>query len=353
MIIVLKPGSGRGEIERLKNRIREKGLKPFESKGTNRTVINVVGDVRDSARFWKAHACVEEVAKISRPYKLASRNHSVKSDVVRIGEAVFGGGGFGVIAGPCSLESREQVFEAAGYLKRAGVGILRASTFKPRTSPYDFQGLGRKGLKILREVREATGMMVETEVMDVRDAAVAAEYVDVLRVGARNMQNFDLLREIGRLDTPVILKRGMSATVKEFIMAAEYVLLSGNSNVILCERGIRTFETAYRNVLDLSAVALLKRETNLPVIVDPSHAAGRTDLVTPLARAAVAVGADGLIVETHPDPEQALSDGAQSLSPGEFMKFMEEVKLMCNAMKKNIFPEKGAKDELVEIQKQD
>ncbi|MHC4664223.1 MAG: N-acetylneuraminate synthase family protein, partial [Planctomycetota bacterium] len=243
MIIVVRPGSGRREIEKLKSRIREKGLRTFESCGKTRTVINVIGDVRDAPEFWKSHRCVEEVAKISKPYRLASREHGVKPDIVQVGDVSFGGGHFAVIAGPCAVESAEQIFATAEILKCMGVKILRASAFKPRTSPYDFQGLGRKGLKILKEVGNATGLMVETEVMDIRDVAVAAEYVDMLRVGARNMQNFDLLKELGRTDIPVILKRGMSATVKEFIMAAEYILLSGNERVILCERGIRTFES--------------------------------------------------------------------------------------------------------------
>jgi len=219
-------------------------------------------------------------------------------------------------------------------LKKMGVRIMRASAFKPRTSPYDFQGLGLEGLKLLKKVRDEVGLLVETEVMDVRDVKVAAEYVDILRVGARNMQNFDLLKEMGKVKLPVILKRGMSATVKEFIMAAEYILSSGNPNVILCERGIRTYESAYRNTLDITAVALLKKETHLPVIVDPSHAAGDRELITPLSKASVAVGADGILIEMHPNPEIALSDGAQSLYPDQLENLLSELKIVCDALGK-------------------
>ena len=237
-----------------------------------------------------------------------------------------------MIAGPCSIESEEQIMESAEMLKKLNIKIMRASAFKPRTSPYDFQGLGIKGLKLLKKVKEKTGILTETEVMDVRDVAIAAEYVDVLRVGARNMQNYDLLKELGKINKPVILKRGMAATINEFIMAAEYILYHGNTDVILCERGIRTFETAYRNTLDVGAIAILKNLTHLPVIADPSHAAGNRDLVPPLSKAAVAAGADGLLIEAHPNPQKALSDAAQSLYPEQLAKLMEELRPICEAV---------------------
>ena len=226
--------------------------------------------------------------------------------------------------------------ESANMLKKLGIRIMRASAFKPRTSPYDFQGLGIKGLKLLKKVRDKTGLLVETEVMDVRDVPIAAEYVDLLRVGARNMQNFDLLKELGKINKPVILKRGMSATINEFIMAAEYILYHGNKNVIFCERGIRTFETAYRNTLDVGAIAILKSMTHLPVIADPSHAAGNRELIAPLSKAAVAAGADGLLIEAHPNPEKAMSDGAQSLYPEQLENLLKELKPLCEAVGKKL-----------------
>lgn len=311
MIMVLKPNTAKNEIKNLSDRIREKGLKPVEFEGAERTVIQ-------------------------KPFKLASREHHQDTTIVKIGEVPVGNGDFVVIAGPCSIESEEQIMESAEMLKSLGIKIMRASAFKPRTSPYDFQGMGIEGLKLLKKAREKTGLLVETEVMDVRDAAIAAEYVDVLRVGARNMQNYDLLKELGKVNKPVILKRGISATINEFIMAAEYLLFHGNRNVILCERGIRTFETAYRNTLDIGGVAVLKGLTHLPVIVDPSHAAGNRDLVLPLSRAAAAVGADGLLVECHPNPEKALSDGAQSLYPMQLSKLLKEIKPICRAVGKGL-----------------
>ena len=280
MIIVLKPNTAKEEIASLVTRIKERGLKPVEFDGVERTVIHVLGNVTEEiVNNFSSVSCVEKVMRILKPFKLASKEHHSHTTIVRVGDVKIGNGEVVVIAGPCSVESEEQIMEAAGMLKALGIKIMRASAFKPRTSPYDFQGLGIKGLKLLKKVREKTGMLVETEVMDVRDVPIAAEYVDMLRVGARNMQNFDLLKELGKIDKPVILKRGMSATVNEFIMAAEYILVHGNKNVILCERGIRTFETAaYRNTLDVGAVAALKNMTHLPVIVDPSHAAGNREM---------------------------------------------------------------------------
>lgn len=337
MIIVLKPKTEKKEIEKVVQKIEEKGWKSVAFEGVERTVIHVHGDVRDDEPDkWKSIDCVEKVMRILKPYKLASKEHHNQQTVVKAGNVSFGNGDFVVIAGPCSIENRKQIMEEAKALKQRGIKIMRASAFKPRTSPYSFQGLGIEGLKLLKSVREQTGLLVETEVMDVRDVPIAAQYVDILRVGARNMQNFDLLKEMGKIDKPVIIKRGMSATIKEFIMAAEYILMNGNKNVILCERGIRTFETAYRNTLDLGAVAILKKETHLPVIVDPSHAAGNRDIVPALSKAAVAVGADGLLIEVHHNPEEAQSDGAQSLNPEQLSKLLKELKPICEAVGKRI-----------------
>ncbi len=333
MIIVLKPNVSKEEINDLSNKLKEVNLKPVEFDGIERTVIHVLGNVTDEiADHFRSFNAVENVVRILKPFKLASRETHLHTTIVKAGEVSIGNGEVVVIAGPCSVESEEQIMEAANMLKKLGIKIMRASAFKPRTSPYDFQGLGIKGLKLLAKVREKTGLLVETEVMDVRDVAIAAEYVDVLRVGARNMQNYDLLKELGKINQPVILKRGMSATINEFIMAAEYILYHGNKNVILCERGIRTFETAYRNTLDVGAIAILKNMTHLPVIADPSHAAGNRELVPPLSKAAVAAGADGLLIEAHPNPEKAMSDGAQSLYPEQLAKLLKELKPLCEAL---------------------
>ena len=333
MIIVLKPSVSKEEINDLTSKLKERSLKPVEFDGVERTVIHVLGNVTDEiANHFSSFPCVENVVRILKPFKLAGKEHKAQKTVIKVGNVSIGNGDVVMIAGPCSVESEEQIMESAEMLKKLNIKIMRASAFKPRTSPYDFQGLGIKGLKLLKKVRDKTGILVETEVMDVRDVPIAAEYVDVLRVGARNMQNYDLLKELGKINKPVILKRGMSATINEFIMAAEYILYHGNKDVILCERGIRTFETAYRNTLDLGAVAVLKNLTHLPVIVDPSHAAGNRELVPPLSKAAVAVGADGLLIEAHPDPKKALSDAAQSLYPEQLAKLMEELKPLCEAV---------------------
>jgi 3-deoxy-7-phosphoheptulonate synthase len=337
MIIVLKPKTQKRDVEKIIEKIKEKGWKPVAFEGVERTVIHVHGNVTDDEPDkWKSIACVEKVMRIMKPYKLASKEHHVQQTVVKAGDVSFGNGDFVVIAGPCSVENEKQIMESARILKDMGIKIMRASAFKPRTSPYAFQGMGIEGLKLLKKVKDETGLLVETEVMDVRDVPIAAQYVDILRVGARNMQNFDLLKEMGKIDKPVILKRGMSATIKEFLMAAEYILMNGNKDVILCERGIRTFETAYRNTLDINAVAILKNETHLPVIVDPSHAAGRRDLIAALSKASVAVGADGLLVEMHHNPEEALSDGAQSLLPEQLSKLLKELKPICKAVGKRL-----------------
>lgn len=333
MILVLHPNVPEQEIQQLADRIRANGLRPEISPGVERTIIHVLGNAREEfSKEWESVRCVEKVIRILKPYKLASQEHHVQKTKIPMGKQTLGGSDFVVIAGPCSVESEAQILQSGQILKDFGIGVMRASAFKPRTSPYEFQGLGLEGLRLLRLARERLGILVETEVMDVRDVAVAAEYVDVLRIGARNMQNFDLLKEVGRVDKPIILKRGMAATIKEFIMAAEYILSTGNRNVILCERGIRTFETAYRNTLDLGAVAMLKKETHLPVIVDPSHAAGNREFVPALSKAALAVGADGLLVEMHPNPELAMSDGAQSLFPDQLKTLLAELKPLATAL---------------------
>ena len=333
MIIILKEETSKEEISSLLASIKEKNLRPVEFDGDERTVVHVLGNVTDDiVNSFSSVKCVERVMRILKPFKLASREHHEGKTVVKVGNVSIGNGEVVVIAGPCSIESEEQILESAEIMKKLGIKIMRASAFKPRTSPYDFQGMGIKGLKLLKKVKEKTGMLVETEVMDVRDVPIAAEYVDVLRVGARNMQNFDLLKELGKINKPVILKRGMAATINEFVMAAEYILFHGNKNVILCERGIRTFETAYRNTLDVGAVAVLKNMTHLPVIVDPSHAAGKRELIAPLSKAAIAAGADGLLIECHPNPEKALSDGAQSLYPEQLAQLLKELKPLCEAL---------------------
>ena len=333
MIIVLKLGTKKEEIESLIEKIKGRGLKPVAFEGEERTVIHVIGDTKGEAtNGWSSIQCVENVVRILKPFKLASKEHHTQKTIIKIGDVTVGSKDFVVIAGPCSVESEKQIMESARLMKENGIKIMRASAFKPRTSPYAFQGMGIEGLKLLKKAREKTGVLVETEVMDVRDVAIAAEHVDVLRIGARNMQNFDLLKEVGKVNKPVILKRGMAATINEFLMAAEYILMNGNKNVILCERGIRTFETAYRNTLDLAAVAVLQKETHLPIIVDPSHAAGRRDLIIPLCKASVAIGADGLIVEVHQNPEEALSDGEQSLYPEQLTQLLKELKPICAAV---------------------
>jgi 3-deoxy-7-phosphoheptulonate synthase len=331
MIIIMKKGTDKAKVEALMSKLKEKNLTPVPLYGTEKTVVAVIGNTRDSVDNWSLIDGVDKVIRILKSYKLASREYK-EHTVIDVGGVKIGGDEFIVIAGPCAVENEEQLMKAAEIVKKNGVKILRASAFKPRTSPYAFQGMGIAGLKLLRKIRERTGLLVETEVMDVRDVKVCAEYVDIIRIGARNMQNFDLLKEVGKVKRPVILKRGMSATLNEFIMAAEYILSNGNMNVILCERGIRTFETAYRNTLDITAVPALKKMTHLPVIVDPSHAAGEKYLIPALSRASVAAGADGLLVEVHPSPQEAMSDAEQSLNETEFASLMKSIEPICLAV---------------------
>ncbi|HET7230055.1 MAG TPA: 3-deoxy-7-phosphoheptulonate synthase [Longimicrobium sp.] len=326
MIIVTRPGVTDSELDRIRERVEMLGMRTHVSRGELRTIIGCIGDealVQEAALL--SLPGVESVTPVMKPYKLASREFSVEPSVVRAGDgpgAAVGGRRLAVIAGPCSVEGRDMLRATARAVRDAGAGMLRGGAFKPRTSPYAFQGLGEAALHMLAEVRAETGLPIVTEVMDTRQVELVAEHADVLQVGARNMQNFSLLSELGRVQRPVLLKRGLSATVKELLMAAEYVMAQGNRDVILCERGIRTFETITRNTLDVGAIPVLKSETHLPVMVDPSHAGGRADLVAPLAFAAVAAGADGIIVEVHPNPEQALSDGDQSLTMDAFTALM-------------------------------
>ena len=327
MIIITRSGITDSELDHIRERVEQLGMRTHVSRGVERTIIGCIGDESLLADVpLRSLPGVADVVPILKPYKLASREFAAMPTVVRLGDpaatASFGGSSIAVIAGPCSVEGRDMLRSTAIGVRAAGATMLRGGAFKPRTSPYVFQGLGAEALRILAEVRRETGLPVVTEVMDARQIDLVAEHADMLQVGARNMQNYTLLSELGRVKRPVLLKRGLSATIKELLMAAEYIMAQGNRDVVLCERGIRTFETATRNTLDIAAVPVLKRETHLPVIVDPSHAGGYADLVAPLAFAAIAAGADGLIVEVHPDPVAALSDGDQSLTIPAFREMM-------------------------------
>jgi 3-deoxy-7-phosphoheptulonate synthase len=328
MIISMKLHSTKKEIEQVCERIRDFGYKIHAIEGEERVVIGAVGvgDVTACLESIEAMPQVEKAVRISAPYKFVSREFRTEPSRIRVDGAEIGGDEFIVMAGPCSVESEKQIMEAAEGVARSGAKLLRGGAFKPRTSPYDFQGLETEGLKLLAKARQATGLGIITEVMSDRDVELVAEYADVLQIGARNMQNFALLKNLGKCGKPVLLKRGMSSTLKELLMSAEYVVAHGNPNVILCERGIRTFETATRNTCDIAAVAALHEMTHLPIVLDPSHATGRRSLVPALTRAAVAIGADGLLVEVHPTPEKAISDGAQSLDLAQFAKMMQDLK---------------------------
>jgi 3-deoxy-7-phosphoheptulonate synthase len=338
MIIVTRPDITDGELDHIRERVESAGLHTHLSRGEHRTIIGCIGDeARLQEIPLRSLPGVESVIPVLKPYKRASREFSVDRTVVRIGEhASIGGEAITVIAGPCSVENRAMLHETAVAVRDAGATILRGGAFKPRSSPYSFQGLGRAALELLVEVRAATGLPVVTEVLDTRDVDLVAEHADMLQVGARNMQNFALLAELGRVQRPVLLKRGLSATISELLMAAEYIMAHGNSQVVLCERGIRTFERATRNTLDVSAIPVLKRETHLPVVVDPSHAGGDADLVAPLSFAGIAAGADGLIIEVHPDPESALSDGDQSLAPPAFVGLMSRLSAFALAAERTM-----------------
>jgi 3-deoxy-7-phosphoheptulonate synthase len=335
MIIVTRAGVTDAELDHIRERIETLGMRTHLSRGEQRTIVGCIGDeslLHEAALL--SLPGVESVTPILKPYKLAAREFAAEPTVVRAGNlasATVGGRELAIIAGPCSVEGREMLRQSARAIRAAGAGMLRGGAFKPRSSPYAFQGLGEAGLRMLAEVRAETGLPIVTEVMDTRQVELVAEHADVLQVGARNMQNFSLLSELGRVQRPVLLKRGLSATIKELLMAAEYVMAQGNRDVILCERGIRTFETATRNTLDVAAIPVLKAETHLPVMVDPSHAGGRADLVAPLSFAAIAAGADGLMVEVHPSPSQALSDGDQSLTLDAFAQLMLQLRPFAEA----------------------
>ncbi len=333
MLVVMHAGATAEELARVVRFVEEHGFQVYISEGTERILVGVIGNGRrmDPGNL-ESLPGVERVVRILHPFKLAGRDMHPEPTRVRVGDLVFGGPEVVIIAGPCSVESREQLRETAYAVKEAGARALRGGAFKPRTSPYSFQGLGVKGLELLKEVSEETGLPVVTEVLSPEDVSLVARFADVLQIGSRNMQNFPLLQAAGRSGKPVLLKRGLSARIEEFLLAAEYILLEGNPNVLLCERGIRTFETATRNTFDVNAIPLLKELSHLPVLADPSHGTGRWSLVAPVARAAVAAGADGLIVEVHPRPEEALSDGAQSLRPERFQELVRQVAAVAAAV---------------------
>jgi 3-deoxy-7-phosphoheptulonate synthase len=316
------------QIQEVCESIRRYGYKPHLIRGEERVVIGAVGhgDNKDRLQNLRSVPGVADVVPILQPYKIVSRELQPQKSIIRVGDLEIGGNQFIVMAGPCSVETREQLIETAEAVKKAGAQVLRGGAYKPRTSPYDFQGLEVEGLKLLAEARERTGLKIVTEVVTTEDTDIVAEYSDILQVGARNMQNFALLKRLGRVQKPILLKRGMSSTIKELLLSAEYIATHGNDQVILCERGIRTFETATRNTLDLAAVPLLSELSHLPVIVDPSHGTGRRSLVQPMAKAAIAIGADGVIIEVHPRPQEAWSDGPQSLTLPMFADIMNELR---------------------------
>ncbi|MBL8213098.1 MAG: 3-deoxy-7-phosphoheptulonate synthase [Bryobacterales bacterium] len=328
MIVSMKRFATKAEIDSVCERIRDFGYKIHAIEGEERVVIGVVGvgDVTACLESLEAMDCVEKAMRISAPYKFVSKEFRTGKTVIKIGSDVdIGGDDLVVMAGPCSVESEKQIMESAYAVAKSGAKVLRGGAFKPRTSPYDFQGMAEEGLKLLAKAREATGLAIVTEIMSDGEVDLVAEYTDIMQVGARNMQNFALLKSLGRCGRPVMLKRGLSSTIKELLMSAEYIVAHGNPNVILCERGIRTFETITRNTCDIVAVPVLNELTHLPIVIDPSHATGKRSLVPPLCRAAVAIGADGLIVEAHPCPERAISDGAQSLHLEEFDRMMRDI----------------------------
>ena len=333
MVIVFHPGAPEAELAKIKGQLEEKGIKVSVTIGETQTIFGLVGDTRSlNPGQIELSPHVEKVMKIQEPYKKANRTFHPEDTVVEVRGQKIGGGNFGVIAGPCAIESHEQFLTIAHAVKAAGANFLRGGAFKPRTSPYSFQGMGKEGIEIMKVAREETGLPIITEMMDPRHIDLYGEDVDVIQIGARNMQNFDLLKEVGRCKTPVLLKRGLAATYEEFLMAAEYVMAGGNENVILCERGIRTFEPWTRNTLDITAVPVIQKKSHLPIVIDPSHAGGIYWLVDPLSRAAVAIGADGITVEVHHRPEEAVSDGQQSLIPETFEKMMKKVAILRDAV---------------------
>ena len=337
MIIVMKPTSTKENLKNVVKKLESLGLRAHLSEGEEVTIVGVIGDKKTIANLeMNMMDGVEKTVRITEKYKMVSRNFHPQNTVIKVGDVEIGGEELVIMAGPCSVESLEQLREAAQAVKSSGAKFLRGGAYKPRTSPYDFQGLGLDGLKILRQAADETGLKVITEVVDREDIPLIEEYADVLQVGARNMQNFQMLKALGKAKKPVLLKRGLSATISEWLNAAEYIMTGGNEQVIFCERGIRTYETYTRNTLDLSAVAAIKELSHLPIIVDPSHGTGRWQMVQPMARAAVAAGCDGLIIEVHPHPEVALSDGDQSLTPKNVSKLMKDLSAIANIMGRKI-----------------
>ena len=337
MVVVMKPGTAKQDIDALVAKLKKMNLDVGITNGVGCTILGLVGDTTavDMDKI-SINPHVERVMRVQEPYKKANRKFHPEDTVVTVGSAKIGGGNFSVIAGPCSVESEEQICAVAEDVKRSGAALLRGGAFKPRTSPYSFQGMGTAGLELLLEAKKKTGLPIVTEIMDPRMAELFEEEVDVVQVGARNMQNFELLKEVGKMSKPILLKRGLSNTYEEWIMSAEYIMAAGNENVILCERGVRTFETYTRNTLDVSAIPAVKQMSHLPVIVDPSHAAGMYWMVEPLALAAVAAGADGLIIEVHNDPAHAKCDGQQSLTPQKFDALMHKVSAMVDLVGKTL-----------------
>lgn len=336
MIIILKQNADQAAVKDLCKELEGRGLSIHESQGAETHILGLVGDTKSIAESWlRASPVVEDVRRVSEPYKKANRKFHPEDTVVDVGGVSVGGGHFAVIAGPCSVESESQIETVAASVQAAGARLLRGGAFKPRTSPYSFQGMRAEGLELLRHARAKTGMPIVTEIMNTEHLPLFAD-VDLVQVGARNMQNFELLKAVGQSGRPVLLKRGLSATLEELVMSAEYIMAEGNDQVILCERGIRTFESSMRNTLDISAVPMLKKMTHLPVVIDPSHAAGIAWMVEPLAAAAVAAGADGLMVEVHNDPAHALCDGAQSLTPAQFSALMDKLRPLVSLMGKTL-----------------
>jgi 3-deoxy-7-phosphoheptulonate synthase len=336
MVVVMQERATEEQVDAVIARLIELGMDVHRSSGATRTVLGVVGANKIDPGLIGILDGVHEVLRISEPYKLASRTFKPEDTVVTVGDVRIGGDEVVVMAGPCSAETDAQVEATAAAVKRAGAKILRGGAFKPRSSPYSFQGLGEPGLVMLRDAADRHGLKLISEVMDISQIDLVGRYADIFQVGARNMQNFTLLRELGRARKPVLLKRGISATIEEWLLSAEYILAGGNGDVILCERGIRTFETATRNTFDVSAIPVVKKLSHLPIVADPSHGAGRRDMVAPMARAAVAAGVDGLIIEVHQDPDRALSDGAQSMFPAQFDRVMAELRIIAPAIGRSI-----------------
>lgn len=337
MVIVMKDSAQDAMIGAVTEKLEQQGFKVHKVVGVNRTILGAIGDIRDvDVREFEVMEGVHEVLRVTEPYKLASRAFHPDNTIVEVGEAAFGGDMVTVCAGPCSVESEEQLYTIAREVKKSGAKVLRAGAFKPRSSPYAFQGMGEAGLQLMKQVGTELELATVSEIMEIAQLDLMMKYIDIIQVGARNMQNFSLLRELGHVRKPILLKRGLSATIEEMLMAAEYIMSGGNYSVILCERGIRTFETYTRNTMDISAIPVTQKLSHLPIIADPSHGTGRRDKVAPMARAAVAAGANGLIIEVHHDPDHALSDGAQSIYPQQFQRLMEELRMIAWAIGKRV-----------------